>query len=79
MKRFCGAEGLDTIINASDFRYGDFASQYNLEMTDGPLKGLLARVVFVLDKNNKIVYKEEVDDITHEPNYDAAMEAVGKA
>lgn len=78
MKRFCGAEGLDTIVNASDFRYDDFASQYNLEMTDGPLKGLLARVVFVLDKNNKIVYKEEVDDITHEPNYDAAMEAVEK-
>lgn len=78
MKRFCGAEGLETVVNASDFRYNDFASQYNLEMTDGPLKGLLARVVFVLDKNNKIVYKEEVDDITHEPNYAAAMEAVEK-
>lgn len=78
MKRFCGAEGLDTIISASDFRYNDFASQYNAEMIEGPLKGLLARIVFVLDKDNNIVYKEEVDDITHEPDYNAAMEAVEK-
>ncbi|MEX2380696.1 MAG: thiol peroxidase [Vicingaceae bacterium] len=78
MKRFCSAEGLDTIVSASDFRYNDFASQYNVEMIEGPFKGLLARVVFVLDKNNIIVYKEEVDDISHEPDYEAAMEAVEK-
>ena len=76
MKRFCASEGLETIINASDFRYNDFASQYNVEMTNGPLKGLFARVVLVLDKDNNITYKEEVDDITHEPNYDAAKAAV---
>ncbi|MFT6165361.1 MAG: thiol peroxidase [Vicingaceae bacterium] len=76
MKRFCASEGLETIINASDFRYNDFASQYNVEMTTGPLKGLFARVVLVLDKDNNITYKEEVDDITHEPNYDAAKVAV---
>ena len=45
-------------------------------MTTGPLKGLFARVVLVLDKDNNITYKEEVDDITHEPNYDAAKAAV---
>jgi thiol peroxidase len=78
MKRFCAAEGLDSIVSASDFRYNDFASQYNAEMIEGPLKGLLARVVFVVDKDNTIVYKEEVDDITHEPNYEAAMHAVEK-
>lgn len=78
MKRFCAAEGIADIISASDFRYNDFGSQNGIEMADGPLKGLFARVVFVLDKDNKITYKEEVDDITHEPNYDAAVEAVEK-
>tara|TARA_B110000046_G_scaffold25332_1_gene24774 strand:- start:36311 stop:36820 length:510 start_codon:yes stop_codon:yes gene_type:complete len=76
MKRFCASEGLETIVNASDFRYNDFASQYNVEMTTGPLKGLFARIVLVLDKDNNITYKEEVDDITHEPSYDAAKAAV---
>lgn len=76
MKRFCSSEGIEDIISASDFRYNDFGSQNGLEMTDGPLKGLFARVVFVLDKDNKIAYKEEVDDIVHEPNYEAAVAAV---
>lgn len=76
MKRFCAAEGIESIVPASDFRYSDFASQYNAEMIDGPLKGLLARIVLVIDQNNEIKYKEEVDDITHEPNYDEAMKAV---
>ncbi|MEQ8910595.1 MAG: thiol peroxidase [Vicingaceae bacterium] len=78
MKRFCASEGIEDVVSASDFRYNDFASQYNVEMIDGPLKGLLARVVFVLDKDNVIQYKEEVDDITHEPDYDKAMEALEK-
>lgn len=76
MKRFCSAEGIADIISASDFRYNDFGSQYNVEMTDGPLKGLFARIILVLDGDNNITYKEEVDDITHEPNYDAAVAAV---
>lgn len=76
MNRFCSAEGIEDIISASDFRYNDFGSQNGIEMTDGPLKGLFARVVFVLGKDNKITYKEEVDDITHEPNYEAAVAAV---
>lgn len=76
MKRFCESEGIEKIYNASDFRYNDFGGQNGIEMTDGPLKGLFARVVFVLDGDNKIAYKEEVDDITHEPNYEAAVEAV---
>jgi thiol peroxidase len=78
MKRFCASEGIEDVVSASDFRYNDFASQYNAEMVDGPLKGLLARIVFVLDKDNVIKYKEEVDDITHEPDYDKAMEALEK-
>ena len=78
MKRFCASEGIENVVNASDFRYNDFGSQYNLEMTNGPLKGLFARIVLVVDKDNNIVYKEEVDDITHEPNYDGAKEAIDK-
>ncbi len=78
MKRFCSAEGIADIISASDFRYNDFGSQNGLEMADVPLKGLFARIVFVLDKDNTIKYKEEVDDITHEPNYEAAMNAVNE-
>lgn len=78
MKRFCASEGLENIVNASDYRYNDFGNQNNVEMTNGPLKGLYARVVMVLNGENEITYKEEVDDITHEPNYDAAKNAVGQ-
>ena len=76
MKRFCSAEGISNVITASDFRYNDFSSQYNVDMTEGPLKGLMARVVWVLDKENNITYTEIVDDITHEPNYENAINAV---
>ncbi len=76
MKRFCTTEGIEDIISASDFRYNDFSNLYHAEMVDGPLKGLLARIVMVLDQDNIIKYVEEVDDITHEPDYDKAMEAI---
>ena len=78
MKRFCASEGIENIINASDYRYNDFGNQNNVEMVNGPLKGLYARVVMVLNGENEITYKEEVDDITHEPNYDAAKNAVNE-
>lgn len=78
MKRFCGAEGIENVKPASDFRYGDFGKEYNLEMVNGPLKGLLARAVFVLDKENRIHYVELVADITYEPEYDKALAALAK-
>ena len=78
-KNFCEAEGLKDIISASDFRYNDFGSQYNVELTDSAFKGLFARIVLVLDKNNKIAYKEEVAEIGDEPDYVAALEAAKKA
>ena len=78
LKRFCGAEGIENLKAVSDFRYSDFANEYNLEMVNSPLKNLLARAVFVLDKNNKITYIELVEDIVYEPNYDKALEAVAK-
>ncbi|MAY83121.1 MAG: lipid hydroperoxide peroxidase [Flavobacteriales bacterium] len=76
MKRFCAAEGIETIIPASDFRYNDFGSQTGVEMQNSPLKGLYARMIYILDENNEVKYVEEVDDITHEPNYDKAIEAL---
>ncbi len=76
MKRFCEAEGLNNIVPASDFRYGDFAREFSTEMADGPLKGLVARTVFVVDANNKIRYVEITPDITVEPDYDKVLSAV---
>jgi thiol peroxidase len=78
LKRFCGAEGIENLKAVSDFRYGDFATEYNVEMVNSPLKTLLARAVFVLDKENKITYVELVEDIVHEPEYDKVLEAVAK-
>lgn len=78
MKRFCETEGLSNFVSASDFRYLDFTREYGTEMVDGPLKGLSARAVFVVDQSNKIRYVELTADITFEPNYDLAMAAVDK-
>jgi thiol peroxidase len=78
MKRFCETEGLSNIVSASDFRYLDFTREYGTEMVDGPLKGLSARAVFVVDQNNKIRYVELTPDIILEPNYDKIMEVVNE-
>lgn len=72
-KRFCGAEGLDNVLTLSDFNTGDFGKDYGLELIDGPMKGLHARVVVVLDENHKVTHVELVPDIKDEPNYDAAL------
>ena len=75
MNRFCEAEGVENVEIASVFR-SDFEKKYNALMVDGPLKGLSARAVFVVDGDNKIRFVELVDDITHEPDYDAALKAI---
>ena len=61
------------MITGSLFRNPDFAKDYGLLIEDGPLKGLTARAVIVLDENNKILHAKLVDDITHEPDYKAAL------
>lgn len=73
--RFCAAEGLDHVETLSDFR-GTFGDDYGVTITDGPMKGLLSRAVIVTDENNKIIYTEQVPEITTEPNYEAALNAV---
>lgn len=70
MSRFCGAEGLNNVITASDFRYQNFATDYGVLMTDGPLAGLMARSVVALDEAGKVVYTQLVPEIVEEPSYD---------
>lgn len=72
-KRFCGAEGLDQVVNASDFRTGDFGKNYGLTIVDSVLEGLHSRVVIVLDENGIIKYTEQVPEIAQEPNYEACL------
>jgi thiol peroxidase len=75
LARFCGAEGLNNVIPASAFR-SDFASQYGVKLIDGPLAGLTARAVVVLDVDGKVLHSELVSEIASEPNYDAALSAL---
>ena len=76
MKRFCETENLANIVNASDFRYHDFLNEYKIKMTEGALKGLSARAVFIVDQSNKIIYHELVPEITQEPNYENALKVL---
>jgi thioredoxin-dependent peroxiredoxin len=72
-KRFCGAEGLENVVNLSDFKSGSFGKDYGLEITDGPLSALHSRVVIVIDENGVVKYTEQVAEIADEPNYEAAL------
>jgi thiol peroxidase len=79
MSRFCGAEGIENVETLSDFRNGNFGDNYNLTYIDGPIRGLLARSIIVLDENGKILYTEQVQKVAEEPNYQAALEALKNA
>lgn len=74
--RFCGAEGLENVITLSDFNTGAFGKAYGLEIATGPLAGLHSRAVIILDENGKVIYTEQVPEITQEPNYDAALQSL---
>jgi thiol peroxidase len=76
MSRFCSAEGLNDVVTLSTFRNRDFHSKYGVDIVDGPLKGLTARAVVVLDESNKVLHSELVGEIANEPNYDAALAAL---
>ena len=75
-KRFCGAEGLEKVVNLSDFQEGSFGKTNGLEITDGPLAGLHSRVIIVLDENGVVTHTEQVAEIANEPNYEAALAAL---
>ncbi|MFN7087753.1 MAG: thiol peroxidase [Burkholderiales bacterium] len=76
MGRFCSTEGLNNVVTLSTFRNRDFHARYGVDITDGPLQGLTARAVVVLDENNKVLHAELVPEIKQEPNYDAALAAL---
>lgn len=76
-KRFCGDEGLTNVVTLSTMRADDFARSYGVLIADGPLSGLTARAVVVLDENDTVVHAELVGEIGHEPDYEAALKALG--
>ncbi len=76
MGRFCGAEGIENVIALSMMRSRNFAKDYGVLIEDGPLAGITARAVVVIDADDKVVYTQLVPDITEEPDYDAALAAL---
>lgn len=74
--RFCGAEGLNHVVTLSTLRGHDFLHHYGVAIASGPLAGLAARAVVVLDEHDKVVHAELVGEIANEPNYDAALAAL---
>ena len=76
MSRFCGAEDLTKVTPLSTFRHREFAANYGVDILEGPLRGLTARAVIVLDANNVVLHAQLVPEIKQEPDYDAALAAL---
>ncbi|MGA8247368.1 MAG: thiol peroxidase [Nocardioides sp.] len=76
LRRFCGAEGIESVVVGSSFRSG-FGTDYGVTMVDGAMRGLLARAVVVLDTDGTVLHTQLVEDIGTEPDYDAAIVALG--
>ena len=74
--RFCAAEGLENVINLSDYKDGCFGKSYGLDIVNGPLETLHSRCVIVLDENGIVKYTEQVREIIDEPNYNAALKSL---
>jgi thiol peroxidase len=76
MGRFCTTEGLQNVVPLSTMRGREFLKNYGVELTSGPLSGVAARAVVVLDQNNTVLHAELVSEIKNEPDYDAALAAL---
>ena len=76
--RFCDAENVKNVTTLSMMRSRHFAKDYGVLQEDGPLEGICARAVIVLDQNNKVIYTQLVPEIAQEPDYDKAITALGK-
>ena len=74
--RFCGAEGLSNVVTLSTMRGGEFLKTYGVALASGPLAGVAARAVVVLDENNRVLHSELVAEIKNEPDYDAALKTL---
>ncbi len=75
--RFCAAEGIENVTTGSTFRDPEFLADYGVGMIDGPLVGLCARAVVVIDEQGSVVHSQLVGEIADEPDYDAALAALG--
>ncbi|MDH4126902.1 MAG: thiol peroxidase [Gammaproteobacteria bacterium] len=76
-RRFQEQHGLKNVIGLSAIRHAGFGENYGVQIIDGPLAGMFARAVVVLDENNTVVHREHIDEISTEPNYTAALRALG--
>lgn len=76
MGRFCTLEGIKNVTFGSAFRSPLFGQKYGVQLVDGPLSGLLTRAVIILDENRRVIFRDLVEEITDEPDYDAAIEAL---
>jgi thiol peroxidase len=76
-KRYCGEKGLSNVVTLSTMRSPDFGRNYGVQIADGPLAGVTARAIVVVDENDTVVHSELVPEIGEEPDYDAAMKALG--
>ncbi len=74
--RFCSTEGITNVITLSGFRDTEFGKAYGINLLDGPLAGLYARSVVVIDEKGKVIYNQLVPEITQEPDYDSAIAAL---
>ena len=74
--RFCTTEGIVNVVSASEFRSNSFGKNYGVMITDGPLQGLLARAVVVLDEEGTVLYSQLVPEITEEPDYQLALDSL---
>ncbi len=75
-KRFCTAEGIEGVVSASDFRSGEFSRDYGVRIADGPLAGLMARSVVVIDESGTVVHSQLNAETVEEPDYDTALAAL---
>lgn len=74
--RFCGAEGLESVVSVSELRKRQFGEDYGVRIVDGPIAGLFSRAVVILDEKGVVKYTEQVPEIAQEPNYEAALKAL---
>jgi thioredoxin-dependent peroxiredoxin len=77
--RFCEAEGIENVIPLSDFSDRSFGQSYGVEITNGPLAGLLARAVVIIDEKGAVTYNQLVDEITEAPDYNSALAAITRS
>lgn len=76
MARFCGAEGIENVISLSDYKTGNFGTDYNLTFATGAFETLLSRCIVVIDTDGTILHTEQVSEIADEPDYESALEAL---